>query len=281
MLCLNLPESINALWGSMTSFLNSPFISAFLSALAGAGLGVLGAQRLAERSARAKELLEGLRQANAIVVLASTIANQALSAKKQHVKPLSDQYFKDRDEAKELQDKLSSGAPAQPTTFHFQLTKITPLTLPIETLKNLTFSAQLMPGRALALVSMLEQSITELTHAINTRSEMIDAFHEAKLPSHILCLDYYGLERPDGNTNAMYHDTMVAVKQYTDDVAFFSTELAEELQTHAARIREKLVRTRRDAPKANSVDFSGPRESGLMPPREEYSSWLSGFKSQD
>ena len=166
MLCFDLPDSINAFWGSMTSFLNSSFISAFLSALAGAGLGVWGAQRLAERSARAKELLEGLRQANAIVVLASTIANQALSVKKQHVKPLSDQYFKDRDEAKELQDKLSSGAPAQPTTFHFQLTKITPLTLPIETLKNLTFSAQLMPGRALALVSMLEQSITELAHAI-------------------------------------------------------------------------------------------------------------------
>ena len=158
MLCLDLPDSLNAAWGSIVGFLNSSFISAFLSALAGAGFGVWGAQSLAERSARAKELLEALRQANAIVVLASTIANQALSVKKQHIKPLSDQYFKDRDAAEVLQNNLTNGAPAQPTTFQIQLTKITPLTLPIETLKNLTFSAQLMPGRALALVSMVEQS---------------------------------------------------------------------------------------------------------------------------
>ena len=92
MLCLDLPDSLNAAWGSIVGFLNSSFISAFLSALAGAGFGVWGAQSLAERSARAKELLEALRQANAIVVLASTIANQALSVKKQHIKPLSDQY---------------------------------------------------------------------------------------------------------------------------------------------------------------------------------------------
>ncbi|MEH8177616.1 hypothetical protein [Aeromonas veronii] len=134
------------------NFLNSSFISAFLSALAGAGLGVWGAQKLAERSARAKELLEALRQANAIVVLASTIANQALSVKKQQIKPLSDQYFKDREVAEALQSNFVGVAPVQPISFQIQLTKITPLTLPIETLKNLTFSAQLMPGRALGKV---------------------------------------------------------------------------------------------------------------------------------
>lgn len=241
----------------------------------------LGAQRIAERSARAKELLEGLRQANAIVVLASTIAIQALSVKKQHVKPLSDRYFEDREIAKAANDKLLSGAPAQPITFQAELTKITPLTLPMEALKSLTFSAQLMPGRALALVSMVEQSAAELAHAVETRSEMIDAFHGAKLPPHIFCQDYYGLERQDGNVNSMYHDTMVAVTQYTNDVAFFCAELAEELQTHAARVREKLLKLRRDVPKASSVDFSGPIASGLMPLREDYASWLSGFRSQD
>lgn len=281
MLYLDLPNSMYVVWESIVNFLNSSFISAFLSALAGAGLGVWGAQKLAERSARAKELLEALRQANAIVVLASTIANQALSVKKQQIKPLSDQYFKDREVAEALQSNFVGVAPVQPISFQIQLTKITPLTLPIETLKNLTFSAQLMPGRALALVSMVEQSITDLTYALNTRSEMIDAFHKANLSSQILCLDYFGLKRPDGNMNAMYHDTMVAVSQNTDDVAFFSTELAEELQAHASRMREKLLQIRREAPKANAIDFSGPRQSGLMPPRENYESWLSGFKSQD
>lgn len=213
--------------------------------------------------------------------MASTIANQGLSVKKQHIKPLSERYFKDRETAKETNDKLLSGAPAHQITFQMELTKITPLTLPMEALKSLIFSAQLMPGRALALVSMVEQSVTELAHAIEIRSEMIDAFDGASLHPHIICQDYYGLQREDGNINSMYHDTMIAVAQYTNDVAFFSAELAEELQAHASRVRGKLIKLRRDVPKASSVDFSGPRGSGLMPPREDYSSWLSGFRSQD
>jgi hypothetical protein len=280
MFCVHFPSSLTNIWESFATFLNSSFISAFLSALAGAGFGVWGAQRIAERSARAKELLEGLRQANAIVVLASTIANQVLSLKSQHVKPLSDRYFKDRETAKATNDKLLSGAPAQTFTFQAELTKATPLTLPIEALKSLTYMAQLMPGRALALVSMVEQSAAELAHVIETRSEIIEAFHSTKLPPHIFCQDYFGLERQDGNVNSMYHDIMVAFSQYTNDVAFFCAELAEELQAHAARVREKLLKLRRDVPKASSVDFSVVRTSGLMPPREHYASWLSGFKSQ-
>ncbi|QRP65329.1 hypothetical protein I6J77_07900 [Rhodanobacter sp. FDAARGOS 1247] len=280
MLGLDLPPSLLALWESLVGFLNSTFISAFLSALAGAGFGAWGAQRITERSARAKDLLEALRQANAIVVLASTIANQALSLKKQHVKPLSDRYFSDREIAKVTNDNLLNGAPAQTVTLQAELRKMTPLTLPIEALKSLTFSAQLMPGRALALVSMIEQSAAELTRAVEARSEMIDNFHDANLPPHIFCQDYYGLERKDGNVNAMYHDTMIAVAQYTNDIAFFSAELAEELQAHGARVREKLLKLRSDVPKASTVDFSGPIASGLLPAREDYVSWLSGFGSR-
>jgi DNA-binding SARP family transcriptional activator len=74
---------------------------------------------------------------------------------------------------------------------------------------------------------------------------------------------------------------MVAITQYTDDVAFFAAELADEIQSHAAHVREKLLKLTKEAPKVSTVDFSGPRESGLMPPRDHYESWLSGFKSQD
>lgn len=280
--CLHFVPSLVTVWESAVSFLNSSFISAFLSALAGAGLGVWGAQKLAERSTRAKELLEAFRQSNAIIVLATTISNQALSIKKQHIKPLSDRYFEDRKSAQATNDTLlSGGIPSKRFVFEAQLTKISPLTLPMDALKSLTFSAQFMPGRALALVSMIEQSVTELTHSMGVRSGMIDAFHTGTLPADIFCQDYYGLQRKDGNTNAMYHDTMVAVSQYTDDVAFFSAELAGELQTHAERVREKLLKLRRDVSKASSVDFSAARESGLMPPRKDYSSWLSGFTTQD
>src|SRR5690348_10597319 len=94
--CLDLTPDLIHLWEETRSFLNSAFVSAFLSALAGAGLGVWGAQRVAERSTRRKELRDALRQANALIVLAATISNQALSVKKQHIAPLAQTYFEEQ-----------------------------------------------------------------------------------------------------------------------------------------------------------------------------------------
>ncbi|MFZ5636465.1 MAG: hypothetical protein ACOY82_07730 [Pseudomonadota bacterium] len=271
---------LQATFEALSNFANSAFASAFLSALAGAGLGVWGAQRLAERGARAKELLESLRQANATMILATVIANQAFSLKKQYISELADRYFKDREVALEHHAKITNGESPAPISFQAQMTKITPVTVPLDALKNSVYSAQLVPGRSLALVAMIEQSVNELVHAINIRSELIDAFREKSLPEHVFVQDYYALPHDNG-TNSMYHDSMVAIKQYTDDLVFFAVELAEEMQVHASAVRADLLKLRKDAPKASSVDFSPARESALMPPRENYESWLSGFKKQN
>src|SRR3546814_15229708 len=95
-------------------------------------------------------LLDALRQANALIVLASTIANQAMTVKKQYIYPISTQYFRDRTEAEPVNAALLEGR-APDRSFHFQanLVKITPLTVPIAALKNLTYPAPLTQiGRA-------------------------------------------------------------------------------------------------------------------------------------
>src|SRR5690606_36068966 len=109
MLSIDLHPNLLEVLESLRGFLNSAFISAFLSALAGAGLGVWGAQRLAARAARRRELLDALRQANALIVLAATISNQALSVKRQHVAPLSTTYFTERKDAEARNEVLLSG----------------------------------------------------------------------------------------------------------------------------------------------------------------------------
>lgn len=268
-------------WNALNALLQSSFFSTCVAALAGAGFGAWGAQRLAERATRARELLEALRQANAVIVLATTISNQALSIKKQWVQPITDKYFQDRKNAEIHNNEVLSGKNPPPRAFQAELRRLTPLTVPIEALENLIFTARLMPGRALALVAMVQQSITELTNTIRVHTEMIEYFHSTRLPHDVFCQDYYGLKRRDGNENAMFHDTMVAIKQYTDDVAFFGAELARELEDHGQRVRAKLVKLRREIPKVSTVDFFGPMRSGLMPARDNYEAWLAGFRSQD
>lgn len=277
----DISESISSLWQVSLEFLNSAFVSAFLSALAGAIFGVLGAQRLAERATRRKELLDALRQANALIVLAATIANQAMRLKKQHIEPLSIDYFKERERAETLNDAYLHGSAPDKISFNLEMMHITPLNTPIEALKNITYSAQLIPGMAIALVSMVEQSLIEMTHSIRIRSEQIERFKSQKMSSVISIQNYFGLLRRDGNTDALYHDSMVAIRVYTNDVIFFAVELTEELQAHANKIHEKLSNLTKDAAKANAVDYSTPRKLGIIPPRKDYESWLSGFKSHE
>src|SRR3546814_15233349 len=90
-----------------------------------------------------------------------------MTVKKQYIYPISTQYFRDRTEEEPVNAALLEGR-APDRSFHFQanLVTITPLTDPLDALKNLTYSAQLMPDRAIALVSMLKQSITELAYSI-------------------------------------------------------------------------------------------------------------------
>ncbi len=274
--CYYFDPSIIAIWESTARLLNSEFISASLSALAGAGLGVLGAQRLSEKFSRQRELVEAFRQANAVIVLAATIANNALRLKSQHIRPMTDRYFQAREGAEQLNVQVLQGQIPLGLRYQLDLVKITPVVVPIDSLKQLIFSTHTIPGKAVAIAAEAEQAAIELNHAIAARSEQADVLRGSP-PTEVLWQTYFGLTRRDGNTDSMYHDSMVAISQYTDDLAFFCAELCSELQKHAERLHKKIVAFNPDSPKPSSVDFSGPIESGLMPARANYEQWLAGF----
>ena len=276
--CYYFDPTLVTVWQNVRGVLNSEFISAFLSALAGAGLGVFGAQRLSERFARRKELVDALRQANAIVVLAATIANTALRLKSQHIGPMASKYFENRKTADALNEKLLQGQlPSQNLRYELDLIKVTPVVVPIDSLKQLIFSTHTIPGKAVAISAEAEQAAIELNHAISARTEQAEAIRNSRDSPELQWQAYFGLKRRDGNIDSMYHDSMVAISSYTDDLAFFCAELAKELQDHATLLYKKIVKFAPETPKPSSADFSGPISSGLMPPREKYASWLAGF----
>ncbi|MGY4516313.1 hypothetical protein [Lysobacter sp. HA18] len=278
MLYCELHPSLFAIWSAIVGFLNSAFISAFLSALAGAGLGVWAAQRIAERAAKRSELLSALKQANALIVLAYTVANNTLGLKKQYVLELSDTYAVDRAAAQTAIERIANGEAIDLPPAHADMTKITPHSLPLDALKNLMFSGNVMPGKVLALATMIDQSAAELSHVITLRNELIDDFKASDAPAHIRWHDFFGIKRPDGNTNALYADAMRAIRLYTDDLIFYSSELSAELGAFAKLVKGKLDAEKVECPKAASVDFSDAEAKGLMPDRAEYESWLSGVQ---
>jgi hypothetical protein len=261
--------------------LNAPFMSAFLSALAGAGAGVLGAQMISERASRKRDLLQDFRHTNAAIALAFTLCNSVLAARRQYILPLSLQFETDRSNAIAAIEKARKGQ--GPVHLHYQadFNKFPVPELPLDALKNFLYGSSSIGGRGLALLAMVEQSILEFRTAISIRNELIDEIASSNAGQIEMHRRYFGIVDENGHTNQVYPDSVHAVSSYSGDVAFFCALLAEDLIEHCNKVRVKLKKDfRHEAPRTSTVDFSAARSSGLIPPDDEYQSWLQGFTIQ-
>lgn len=151
----------------------------------------------------------------------------------------------------------------------------------METLKGLVFEKISAYGRALALVSVLDQSLVGLREAIAKRDAWVHRFSSGGVQKNAFKNYYFGLQFPNGDTNQEYPDLVFAIHSYTDDVIFFSSLLCADLIKHGEAVRTPLTKkSEKGVPKVSTADFAGPRASGLLPPDDQYSDWLNGFTEQ-
>jgi len=266
--------------GWILSFFGSDFAIAFISACAGAIAGALGAQRIADRSKRRDELLKELRSTNAAMTVAFSIANTALTLKKQHVQPMYDMFVNDKARFTALTvqqvpgGSIAGGAPQ----FLLDLRRLAFPEFPMESLRSLVFEKISAQGRALALVSSLGQATSGLRDSLARREKLIQEFADARETTAALTYRYFGIRTASGHTYQEFADLVDAILSYTDDIAYFGAMLCSDLEVHGERVRAALVKAgRKDAPKVSNVDFEKARSLGLMPPESQYADWSAAF----
>jgi hypothetical protein len=272
--------SLDLLW----SVLNANFTIAFVGGFTGAIGGALGAQYIAERMKRREELLRELRSTNASIMTCFSICNAALMLKHQHVKPMHDEFEKQKVELNNFKKKFFlNGTPiTQEYRFTADMRTFPALVVPLDTLKTLVFERISVYGRPLALVSVLEQSLVGLKRAIDHRDCLIQRFQSGTTPKELLAHHYFGLQQSNGDTNQEYPDTVVAIFSYVDDVAYFSSLLCSDLVKHGEQVRAMLAKSSdKSVPHVSKADFSGPKSKGLLPSEENYTDWLQGFQTQE
>jgi hypothetical protein len=268
----------------MWQALNSNFAIALIAAAAGAFFGAWGAQRIAERSKRREELLRELRNTNVAIVLATTTCNAAVAVKKQQVRPWYEKFKQDKEAFRTFVEQRKTGQVQGDAQYYFQadLTLFGPPETPIATLKQLVFYEISAYGRALGLVSALDQSILRLRRAISKRNELIQQFKDrggsraSDFPAR-----YFGMPI-SGFTDREYSDVADAIRSYLDDIVFFSSRLCEDLVLHGNEVRERFVKPgAKDVPNVTNVDFSQARADGLIPTDAQYQDWLNGFVKRE
>ncbi|MCD5986231.1 hypothetical protein [Pseudomonas sp. CDFA 610] len=274
-----LSRLMSPLWENTKSFANS----SFFTSLAGAFAGAIAAQRIAERGKFREELVKEFQSTNSVIALATSVANVALSLKKQHVNNLKSSYDADQERFRAHKAKILSGQILHQTPLEIRpnLMFLQGISPPIATIQDIVLSRLSAGGRTIASVTALADSVENLNGALSKRNELLTSFKNKQLPEGATFEDMYlGLCYQERHTNQEYEGSIKAISLYTDDIIFFSVKLCEDLQYHSATLTKRYKSKLRGAPPKNATaDFEKARQGGLIPKDEDYVDWLSGFIS--
>lgn len=271
-------ESITLAWTAIASAINSNFGIALTGGAIGAFGGAVGAQYITERAARRREYLSELKQTNKAILISSQICNSALALKKQFVQPMSEKYAQVKGDITYSSKRELHGG--DQIYLELDLVKFPVPSLPMEALRNLVFSSLSVVGKELSAVTEIERAHAGLVHAMSQRDSFIDRVSSGQI-SEFKHLLYLGFPLPDGRTDTTYPDFINAISEYTDDLAFFSVTLCEELMAYGDRVAVEISKQFRvkKRPHVSNADFSGPRRTGLLVSNDRYEGWLKQFVS--
>jgi hypothetical protein len=267
-------------WSNATSFFNSSFTTSLIGALAGAYAGARAAQKITERAKDREQLVSQIRTTNAATMVAFSAFNAGAALKKQHVQPMYEEFESANAKLEAYKADRATGQRQGNADYFFtaDLRTFSAPLAPIDTLKDLVFNKISAHGRPLALVSMLEQSFLGLREVIQKRDALVHRFASGQIPKDLTHKYYFGQQLPNGDTNREFPDLIFAIHSYVSDITFFGSLLCDDLVTHGNSVHAAYTkRFRKGAPDVSTLDFSGLREKGIIPPASDYTAWLNAF----
>jgi hypothetical protein len=256
--------------------LGSTFVVSAIGALAGASAGALGAQRVIERAKRKDDLQKEIRNTNAAIMVAFTIANTALGLKRQLVKPMQEKFQADLESFKKYLREREVGMRQGNAPYELvaDFKNFLPPAVPIDTLKKLVYEGISSAGKPLGIVALVDTAAVGLTHSLSERRRVIADLQANAFEGEDLVRRYLGHESARGQTHREYADLVDVISGYTDDLIYFSAALADALTKHGNAVRSVYVeKYGTDVSNISSLDFSKVKATGLFPPDSNYASW--------
>lgn len=255
------------LWSVAESAFFLAVVSTFIAAFA----GTWGAQLLAERNLRRKELLREIQGTNAAIGLAFSIANAYITTKKQHIRDLVAHYSQQCSDRELHAANIANGRlpPGTPFPVGMELKTISPPFSPIDELRKFLGDRISPDGKALVLLTPLVQSIRGLEETFEQRNVWIQDVKQMPFDSDTMKLRlYFGLPFAPGKTDERYPNFMKAMGPQTDDCIGFSVLLAQSLKAYGERLASRYGG---GAPTIAAPNFD--MAGDLMPDMTAYVGW--------
>jgi hypothetical protein len=253
----------------LSTLLDTRFLTALPSALAGAGLGAWTAQWIAARNKKTDERLKEIRAASAAATIAYGITDDMLDMKHQVIKPVVDQFETDRERFIQA-DALPKPPGATTITFSVSMPFFRFHWSPAKDLQDIVFDDVSAPMRPMMVLPALTRALSTLDILAADRNEMIKHFQDIqKAGKQIDPHAFYGVPSPKGGVDKRFADTLQHISQFTDNTIIFSHLVGDDLRDYALALRQTLPKAMQPlAPRVTTADFS--RRADVMPDKAKY-----------
>ncbi|WP_155295357.1 hypothetical protein [Chromobacterium violaceum] len=265
---------------NVSGALNSPFTTSLLGSLAGAFGGAWAAQRIAEKSKNAEQLLSKINATNTAITLSFSVCNRFMSIKKELYREYYENYLRDQ---KRFHEVFQAEAPPEngPEEFVLNMRIFYKPLLPVSELQQTIAEKLSANGILLALpiqLAMVADGIERLLDSHRGFIEMIRAIPDDGMNAKTYF--YFGKLSPNGGGSTEFPDTLSGINQHIDDGIFFSHLLCEELMQVGGKYLADYKKIKKDTEdRISTVDFQNIMHENLIPSKELYQDWLKAFKS--
>jgi hypothetical protein len=252
-----------------------------LVALAGAYFGAKTAQGTAARNKFRDDITKEIRDTNAAISLAFVVCNSGMQVKRQHLLPLNFDFECRRKGLLEHLHKCKTGE--IPGDAPYDL-KIGLLGLPVPSIASDTLRSHVLDrlsvvDRPLNLAVSASESSAALVQALINHNALIKEFREAGgAENKDFIARYFGLPGTQ-ETDEVYKNTLEAMELHVNSLIYFTHMLCGDLKEHGETLLVKYRKRvkSKSVQRITEIDFSKAHADKLIPPDEQFASYVSAF----
>ncbi len=238
-----------------------------------AAIGVVFGAWVASRAQTKRTIVAELHALRAAHALCFSIANKALSIKKQHIRPLKFAF----DQALAAHGNYVAN-PHGVFGLQIDLKTISQIEFPAPALERTLLDRCFLGGEGIATLVAVMDAVHDLKASIALRNQMVEEFRKNPPPSHEQRLArYFGLPAGD-QRDERFKDNVGALYAQTDDCIFFARKLGEHIRSSENKVRKRNHwKYWLPGKSLKPAKWTLAEQDGLLPLDSDYANWTRGF----
>lgn len=255
--------------------------SAVIGTAGGAYAGAWAAQRIGKKAAEREATEQQMRDINAAIQLAYSVANPCINMKEQFVLPLLGHYEAQHATVHHYHSLMLQGRLSPSTGVHlgsFAFRTFEPQRPPVSRLENVVLEKLRPRGRVQTLAVVLTQVLASLNTTVSEYNQLAREFRDQDIERPEVIARIFAIPSDRGDVDQRFRDTVRLLGELTDNCIFFSYLICMDLQEQGNELRQQHPKIFRGAARrVVRIDFSPAIHKGLVPSIDDYPDWKAGF----